>query len=364
MPTLGINDLKQYALPAGIDAAYLRNVSLQSGETYEQLISEIAAALELQNAAILSDPLYGGLVSVTEEVTIEYRVGTTAGFEPHTEYGEPNAKRSAVTGHMLPLDPWDRKFGWTWDFLRKARRSQIDADIRSGMEDVRNLYQKKILERLFKSTYTSVGSGKSMPLADGGTADSTFVPIAVPSRGGTFTSSHNHFKFLNGITQANLQTAVDTLWEHGIDGPYEMTISQADMASWSNTTNVTGWTPRAAVGIAYGANTQLTTIDETYIGAITVRQGVVYVRATGRIPTNYYELHKSYGNADSRNPLVIRVGSAYGLGAVLLGHPGIRKYPLENAIMFAEFGVGVQDRIAAVAVFNTAGGSYTDPVIA
>lgn len=363
MATLGINDLKQYAIPATWDASYLRNLALESGENYDALISDIAGALSVANSDLLADPLYGGLTFATDEPTVEYRVGVSNGFEAHTEYANPDAKRGAVSGHMLPLLPYDRRFGWSWDFLRKARRSQIDADIASGIDDLKDIFQKKILTRLFKSTYDAVGSGKSVPLADGGTADSTYVPVAYPARGGTFTSSHNHFKFASGITQANLETFLGEIWEHGFDAPFDMVVAMADIGSWNNTSNVTGWKDKADALIQYGSGSTLARVDETYIGAITTKYGAVRVRATGRIPTGYYAIYKSFGNNDQRNPLRIRQSSTYGLGAVLLAGDHIRQFPLENAQMFFEFGVGVgESRVAAVACRNNAG-AYADPTI-
>lgn len=365
MTLLGPNDLKQFALPATWDAAYLRNVALKSGETYEQLINDIAAGIALANAAMLTDPLYAGLVSLTTDITSEYRSGSSSGFEDHSEYTKPDAKRGATAGHMLPMLPYDRGMGWTWDFLRNARRTQIDADIASAVDDLRNIWQKKILTRLFKSTYDTVGStGKSVPLADGGTADSTYVPVARPDRGGTFLYTHTHIKYLSGITQANLVTAVATLWEHGYDGPYDMTIAQADIAAWSTVANVTGWIPRSVPEIQYGISTTTAAgIDASYIGVINTIYGAVRVRATGRIPTAYWEVHKSFGNLDQRNPLIVRESPTYGTGAVLLAGDHIRQFPLEYAVMFLEFGVGINNRIGAVVVKNDAG-SYTDPTIA
>lgn len=364
MATLGPNDLKQYALPAGWDGGRLTQIRLESGETYDRLLTEIAAGLNMVNAGLLADPLTSGLVSVRSDPAVEYRIGVSNGFEPHTEYSTGDAKRGATTGHMLPLLPYDRKLGWTWDFLRKARRAQIDADISSAMDDLRNIWHQKVLTRLFKSTYDSVGSGKSVPFADGGTADSSYVPVAVPDRGGTFASSHNHYLRLDGITQANVETAVAHLWEHGHDGPYELRVSSADISSWVNTTNVTGYIARPDPAIQYGANTALANVDASYIGVVNTNYGACRLVASGRIPTKYWSIYKSYGPGDQRNPLAVRESPTYGLGAVLLAGDHIRQFPLENAILFFEFGVGVgEDRTAGVAVYNHTSGSYTSPTI-
>lgn len=359
MATLGINDLKQYAIPANWDASYLANLQLEAGVNYDALISDIAAALSVANGEILSDPLYGSLVSVTNEANIEYRTGVSNGFEAHSEYTMPDAKRATTGGHMLPLLSYDRAMGWTWDFLRKARRSQIEADIASAIDDLKNIFQKKILTRLFKSTYDSVGSGKSMPLADGGTADSTYIPVNNPSRASAFSSSHNHVTFLNGITIANLETVVANLWEHGYDAPYDMVIAEADLGTWDG---VTGWVAKASPEIQYGSTTSLARVDESFVGAILTNKGAVRVRASARIPTTYYSVYKSFGNNDPRNPLVIRESDQFGLGAVLMAGDHVRQYPLEKAVMFTEFGVGVKERIGAVAMKNDAA-AYSDPTI-
>jgi len=47
---------------------------------------------------------------------------------------------------------------------------------------------------------------------------------------------------------------------------------------------------------------------------------------------------------------------------VLLKGDHIREFPLEEAIVFQEFGVGVQDRVGAVIAENTAG-AWGDPTI-
>lgn len=363
MATVGYNDLKQYALPSYWDPTELRKWELIDGTTYDGFVADIGRALAIANAQLLADPILAGMVSTTTELAFEYPVGTSNGFQTHTEYSRPEQRRGATTGHMLPLVAYDRGLGWTWDMLRKARRMQLDADIADAIKDLKDLWEKAILTRMFKSTYTAVGSsGRSMPLADGGTADANYIPLAVPNRGGTFTSAHDHIHNLNGITQANIETATANLWEHGYDAPFDLLVAYADISSWTNTTNVTGFVPRADPLIRYGMTADIAQVGEGFIGAIETDYGPVRVRATGRIPTTYYTMYKSYGNLDQRNPLVIRLGD-YGVGAVLLKGDHIREFPLEEAILFSEFGVGVANRVGAVAYINSAGG-YSDPTIA
>jgi len=364
MTVLGPNDLKTWAVPTYWDSAYLSEIRLASGETYEEFLNDVTRALAMQNAALLQDPLLSSLVSVTTEVATEYPTGVSNGFAEATEYSQPDAKRASTTGHMLPLIPYDRKFEWTFLSMKNARRVQLDADISSGMADVRSLYAQKILNRLFKSTYDSVASGRSMPVADGGTADSGYVPINAPDRATAFAYTHTHLGCLAGITQANLETQVAHLWEHGYDAPYDLVIAQADVSSWTDVTSVTGFVPMRNAGIDYGASETLAQAAPGIIGVIeTSAYGPVRVRANARIPTAYWAVYKSYGPMDQRNPLVIRYNPDFGIGAVLLAGDHIRKYPLESAIMWSELGVGVHDRVAAALCYNTTPGSYTSPTI-
>lgn len=364
MATLGPNDLKQWAVPSTWDTAYLSKVQMADGATYESFINDVTQALAVVNAGLVNDPLISGLASLTTEAAVEYRTGVSNGFEEATEYGRPDAKRGATTGHMLPLIEYDRGLGWTWMFLRKARRVQLDADIASAVQDLRDIWTKKVLTRLFKSTYDSVGSGKSNPFADGGTADATYVPVPMPDRGGSFAYTHNHYQRLDGITQANLETTVKHLWEHGHDAPYDLLVAQADIGSWTNTTNVTGYVPRPDPLLRYGTTQDLANVTADFIGAIETDYGAVRVRANARIPTKYYALYKSYGANDQRNPLRVRYNPRLGVGAILLAGDHIREYPLENAIMWMEFGAGVgEDRTAAVVTYNHTSASYVIPTI-
>jgi len=325
-------------------------------------MADLGPALVVANNLIMADPITASLISTSTEMIIEQEVGGTAGFQAHTEYGQPDSKREATTGWMIPLDAWDRGLGWTWDYLRKARANQIDNNVSSVIRDLKNLWAQKVLARLFKSTYTAVGSsGRSMPIADGGTADSAFVPVPVPDRASAFAYTHTHLGNGAGITQAILTAGVKHIWEHGYDAPYDLLIAQADIASWVNTTNVTGYVARKDPLISYGLTADAANVDTSYIGVVETVYGSVRVRASARIPTKYWAVYKSYGPMDGRNPLVVRTGE-YGTQAVLLKGEGIRQFPLEKAIIFTEFGIGVANRLSAFVAFNDAG-AYTDPTI-
>jgi hypothetical protein len=368
--TLGLSDLKNISLPAAWDNTELNRLRLRDGTTYEAIIRDINDALSLINAGLTGGYL-GKLFSLTTEAAVEYRTGASNGFEDHTEYTQPDAKRADTTGHMLPIKKLDRKLGWTTDFLEECRLVQIDADVASMAEDAVNAWEKSIWVRLFKlaeETGKNVGlgtSGVSVPFADGGVGTITWTPPPHPSRQiNAFDSTHNHFLRLNGITQANLETAVAHLWEHGYDAPYELIVSLADLGSWQNTTNVTGFVPKANALIQYGQLNDLALVDAAvYQGAVTTKYGSVQLYANARIPTGYWGVTKSFGALDQRNPLRVRWDDLYGFG-VRLVTASVNLYPLVGAIGLMKHGVGVgEDRAAAVLVKNDSSGDYTTPTI-
>lgn len=361
MATLGPNDLKQVSLPTYWDASKLVQLALASGESYDQLLAEVNTVLEVVNANLLADPLISSLAYLTEEAQVEYGIGASSGYKPHTEYGRGDEQHGAVGGHMLPVKMYDNPLGFTQDWLRKARRSQFVREIQRIATDTVNIFQKTALEVAFKSTYTAVGSGRSMPWADGGTADSDYVPMSVPGRGGDFAYTHNHIVPLSGITQANVETVAANLYEHGYDAPFNIEASFADRSSWNNTTNLTGFLANVIEGIRYGSTSDIVALDPTFIGTITTAVGRVDVRLNGRIPTGYWMMYKSFGNYDIRNPMAIRYQTDFGFGAKLKGGDSLLN-PMLKALVEFEFGFGVSDRVGAVVVCNHAD-TYTDPTI-
>ena len=372
---IGMGSTANVLIHPSWDGAELTRLTLRDGTTFERVIGDINAALTLVNSELQSGYLAGAM-SLTTEPGVEYPDGTTNGTSDETEYAQPDAQRADITGHMLPLRGVDRKLQWTQRFFEEARQTHIDADIASMVRDFRQTWDQRRLARHFNSseeTGRSVGlgaSGVSVPLVNGSVkaiggaaSDVPYIPMPMPDRGGTFASSHSHFLRLNGITQANVETAVKTLWEHGHDAPFELVVSLTDVGDWTNTTNVTGYKERADPIIQYGSATNLAAVTDLYLGAITTKYGACRLVASGRIPTKYWTLFKTYGPLDRRNPLRVRYDDFFGFG-VRLVTTTVALYPLAGAVGRMRFGVGIgEDRTNGVCVYNHASGDYVNPTI-
>ena len=116
--TYGPRALNNLVLAPGWDATELDNYRTEDNIGYGQILSEAAAAIGALNAELTIDSLWGGLVSFTDQPTVEYREGGGNAFEEHTEYARPDSYRAATTRHKLPLNMADRRAGRSLGNLR------------------------------------------------------------------------------------------------------------------------------------------------------------------------------------------------------------------------------------------------------
>jgi len=353
MANLGVRDTGHLVMLTGWDAAVLQNYKLEDGTNFAEIVGLLNAGLGALNSE-LSAGLWGSLISFQDFPEVEYRVGSSNGMEEHTEYGRPDAQRAATEGHMLPLKAWDRMLGWTWDYLRKARASQIEADIQDSLKDVRDRWRLRVLDRLLQR---GDDSGANNGLGSSGyspgfatTAASTSVDFTPPSNGGTsFASTHEHYVGIAGgaFTNAVFTDAKDELREHGHEPPYEFVIGPSDETT---VRGLTDFYPVANSNVAYGANVSLATLgsDADMIGGYYIgTQTDFNIRVVRGIPQYYGFGWKSYGQLSQMNPIRIRLPKGEGRpNAFAMTNPlaGTGQYPIQDLMMFLEFGVGVGDR--------------------
>ncbi|MCP4933353.1 MAG: hypothetical protein GY927_03905 [bacterium] len=355
---LGNRDTQSLVMMTGWDATVLQNFQLQDGTTIETVAKQLNAALGALNQE-LSGGLWGGLVSYQSDPDLEYRVGSSNGFQDHTEYGTPDAKRAETEGHMLPFKEYDRGLGWTFDYLKRARMSQIQADIADAIKDARDIWRQKILARCLQR---GDDSGTNKGLGTGGysvgfatAAASTNVDFVPPANAGTtFTSAHEHYVGIAGgvFTNAVFSDAKDELREHGHEPSYEFLISPTDEAEVKA---LTDFTEAPASLVAYGANQALATVptEADMIGGYYI--GTIHdfaIRVVRGMPADYGFGYKSYGNLSQRNPLRIRADKGVSAPMVIAANDprnGSPAHPLQFLMLQVGFGVGVADRTAATA---------------
>lgn len=359
---IGINDLKNVLrLPGNWDLSYLARYRLNDGTTFDQVVTQIGAALVLFNRSLTSG-YWSQYLTTTTDLTTEYDIGGDSNeLKRLTDKGRPDPIYRDGTGHMLPMHDYGGALAWTYLSLRRARMVNLNRDIRGLIERGQNSWEKRIHERLFKSTADTVGStGKSVPFADGGTADSAYVPPTY--EGKAFASSHNHFlryaADAAGRTAA-LKAMAGTLREHGFASPFELIVSEADKATWAAQTEFKK--PERGVLSTAGVEVRAQISEETYIGIIETDDAWFRVKTTPRLPTAYAGAFKPFGFGSPDNPLAVRYEDGFPLGLSLVAQ--ILNFPLQDAVAMMTFGVGVANRLAGTATYFAANGDYTSPTI-
>ena len=372
MAVIGFGDLKLTSLPALWDEDYLKKVEMAEGTNLQAMIAEAQIAMQLLSNEMLTMPHYSGLFSVQTEAELEYATGTANEWQEASEFTPPDPVLGATTGHMLPIKPYDVGLGWTYMYLRKARQATMQAHIQTVVHSGRNLWQKAALTRLFTATANTIGSTSSdLPFAEGGSADSTYVPVPSPE-GNTFLYTHNHYlgSSTTGITASTLdQSAVEVaiyhLYEHGLRAPFELVGAEVDATEWANAENVTGWKPPLWQGVAYqqSAVERMQSGDiQNYVGGIETKYGMVNVWLSPRIPSDNFAVYKTFGAGAMQNPLRMRIDKTTGFGFRLI--PGIYvNAPATLVVGWAEFGFGVGPNRCAAVLVDVGASTWAAPTI-
>ena len=364
MAIIGIHDLKANGLPDNWVLPEMKRLQLQAGVSIEEVTSELQMVVQETSLEILRDENYAGLFAIQDSVEIEYHIGDDDDIEELTEHGIPGVSTTDTTGHSIPIRPYGRGVGFTYMALPKMRRSQIEAQMRGTVTKIRNHLQRGPLQRLFKMEAESVGaqSGASVPLADGGVSDTTYIPPN-SHEGETFQGTHDHFIRVAAITDANINLHVDHLREHGHEPPYNIIAARSDVTTWLG---LSGFKKPEWAGLIYHANPDIRAAisdQQSYVGYYESESGVCRVWLTPRLPSNYYNIHKTYGAGNPQNPVRMRIDPLYGYGYRIV--PGMWANSPQHVVIYqSDHGWGVgQDRTNGVCVYVAGAGDYVSPSI-
>lgn len=362
MAILGYAQLQNDGLLSNWDKDEMNKIKLAENAKFMDILEEADAAVQEASQAFIDDPRFAGMLAVQDTPEVEYGSGSSGGVKELTDQGMPDPKRGQTAGHQIGLKDWGDGLGWTLFGLRDRRRSQLDADIKVAVDSVTAHLQWRTLTSYFRMEAVTLGTGKTVPFADGGTADSTFVPVTSPE-GVTFANTHDHFIRQAALNDANVNLVINHLWEHGHRGVFDIVASSLDTAGWQT---LTGFRKPTWTDLNYQQSTEVraTVADnDLFIGYFEGEKGIARIWISGRLPTNYWGCYKNYGGLDPRNPLRARIAPVDGFGFKMLPGQYVNA-PNHLAVYHArhEMAVG-QDRTNGVAVFVAGSGDYVTPTI-
>lgn len=363
MAILGYAQLQHDALPSTWDRDEMNRVRMAAGVSFADIVEEADAAVQEASQAFIDDPRWASLLAVQDDGEIKYGVGQTGGVKELTEQGVPDPKHGKTRGHQINLRDWGDGLGWSHFGLRDRSRADLDEDIRTAVTSVTAHLQWLTLTAFFRKEAVTFGAnGKSIPFADGGTADSEFVPVTSPD-GTVFANTHNHYLRQDTFSQANFNLALAHIWEHGKHGVFDVVASSLDASDWQG---ITGFKKPTWTDLNYQQDTEVRANiadNDMYIGYIEGEHGVARIWLSGRIPTNYWGIYKSNGALDAMNPLRMRINPNTGFGFKVLPGQYVNS-PNNLAVYHAQHNVGVgADRTNAVLIYVNGSGSYVSPII-
>jgi len=370
---LGPLTLQNKALPSGVDGARVAQWMMRDGISYGDFVNRVALALGAANSALMDK--WGFLFNVTDEIAMEYPDGgTTTPMTELTDIEKHPLVHGSTIGHMLPLKFYGEAVGGTWRYFRDVRSTQIAAAITAIVNRGVWRFEQKLLTRFFSNLEIAVGAGGySVPFVRGTGGNIDFTP---PSYDGVdFATTHDHFKGYNLSTPLAMDAVLDglalELAEHGHVAPFTALVSRTDIALFSVLTNFVTIVDNTIQVIDRGSSTTGSNFfargsrDIGRIGWYQSPMGLIELVASGRIPTAYVGMTKSYGDNDPRNALAVRVHPDQGFGLFIVTKTSENlDWPIEQVDVGLEFGEGVgQDRTNGTVGHLVAGGTFVAPTI-
>jgi hypothetical protein len=95
---LGNRDTASLGMLTGWDATELKKYELEDGTSFATVAQMLGVAANGVASELYTDPIWSSMVSYTDMLEVEYRVGSSNGMGRYTEYGTPDPKRAQTEG--------------------------------------------------------------------------------------------------------------------------------------------------------------------------------------------------------------------------------------------------------------------------
>jgi hypothetical protein len=356
-------DTRYIDFPAGIDEAYLRGLRTRAGVDFQRVLREIDSRLGALNRSL--DPLVASLLAVTTEAIADGSAPVAFEVDERGEYTLARPQLVEGAAWPLPIRGYDVALGFTEDGLEGMSLERILLNVDSLFAGFRRLYRRQALKRLYSDAEVRVAPTTTMTspgFAGSGTGENVFsraYPDGQPLPGG-----YTHYYAANTSNAGELATQIraarDRLkrWQKG---PFDLVapatlITLIEAISGDGPTNSFVSAGAALVRPAQGdaeARVDPTQYIGVLFGDIRVQMPIEDTASPN------IALFKSYGNLNPMNPLAWRYDEKKGRNAVLRYRS---LYPLDQAVVKQDFGIGVNNRVAAALIYAAAGATvYVAP---
>lgn len=366
MAVPGIVDSTYVEVPANIDLAYLQKYETADGVTFDELVPRLNAAFQAYNGEI--DPLVAELITKpTDKIIIKGRHPGRFKVERQGEYSPERPQRPGkAVAHALPIWVDGAAMGFTERGLRKMSAEDILADFEEALNGFRYNQRQAVLARLLDDAEVEVEEGDATTMLSPGFAGSGSGLNAFSAKyfpnwqaiGGGYT---HYWRIAEADLAAGLKAARDQHRKWYPKGKFDFVGSKDFTDAIVALGEAGGFVRAERAFIREGANNTVAQIDaDAYLG---IFDGDLWIRK----PIEDYSdangwIFQPLGNFHPRNPLAWRydpkAGGGAGKGAYVRT---VASWPLSDADILQEFGVGVNNRVGAQVLRMADSGSYEPP---
>lgn len=333
----------------------------------DRLLDDFQRSLDAHNALV--EDMASSLVEYTTDRVRRYGVADTVEMIEADELTRADAQKPAPEGVDVgfPLRPFQISLQWTRKYLQVATPADLAKTMQAAERaDIVNV-RKNIQRALFTSTNNLTYKDRMI--------DNTTVPLrallnadggSIPDDeyGNSFDgSTHTHYLATSSLSAADIESAVNTVIEHGVNGQLSININKAQEAAVSGFANFDGL---LQVNIARGGGFTGDIVEgkgalnpfDVNNRLIGVWNGAIEVWVKPWVPATYIAVVE---DDPGKRVLAFRTrGGSANLGVLQLVAED-ENFPLRAQTLEREFGVSVWGREQAAVLF-TGGASYTIPV--
>lgn len=353
----GILDTGYLDFPSNIDAAYVEGMRTRAGVEFPRVLTEIDSRLSAFNSTI--DPLLATLLApATDAIYSEDFRPVAFKFEKASPFTLPRPQTTEGQAVALPLFVFDAGTEFTEDSLETSSLGKIIQNVESLILGLKALRRHQTLSRLFSMEEIRVDEKTSMKtpgFAGSGTGSNAFLG-PYPS-GDSLPNGYTHYyRCASADRAATIKQGLARLQMWYPNGNFEMVGSQAAIDAVSA---LGDFVDASSPLIRQGSGEAEAMVDPlTYCG---VYYKVIKVRKPLLdVPDDYMCIYVTFGNNNPQNPLAWRFDPMHGRNAYIRSR---QLYPLAESLVVYRFGIGVNNRVAAVLIKVDVSGDYTSPVI-
>lgn len=366
MAVPGIVDSTYFEVPANVDQTYLRRYETADGVTFDQLVPRINAAFAAFNGEV--DPTVAELTTrPTTNIIINGRHPGRFKVERQGEYGpERPQKPGKPVAHALPIWVDGAAMGFTERGLRFMTAESILAEFEEALNGFRYNHKMAVLGRLLDDAEVPVDDANATTMlspgfAGSGTGLNAFSAAYYPD----FTAIGGGYSHYWRIAEAGLSAGMLALRNQHRKwfptGKFDFVGSQDMVDAIVALDEAGGFIRAERAFIREGSGNTVAQVDpDTYVGIL---HGDIWVRKPimdFTDPNGW--LFQPLGNFNPRNPLAWRydpkAGGGAGRGAYVRT---VTAWPLSDANILQEFGIGVNNRVGAELIRMADSGTYEPP---